>query len=134
MICTYVFPIFERTSPAASTIPGVYYFKDANGRIIYVGKARRLRTRVMQYINGHDNREMVSRLIRSSGTVEATITETEKGALILEADEICRHRPRFNVRLIDGASFLAFEIDSTPPVAAHCAHQIVLTPQRGEAH
>ena len=126
-------PSLREQAERLPQLPGVYYFKDASGRIVYVGKARRLRTRVMQYINGHDSREMVSRLVRSSGTVEATITETEKGALILEADEIRRHRPRFNVRLIDGASFLHFEMDSTHPWP-----RIVLTrfvrPRKGVKH
>ena len=85
---------------------GIYIFKDADGTILYIGKAKRLRARLLQYINGHDGRRMVSRLLRKAKTVEVTLTENEKAALILEAHLIGKYKPPFNIRLVEGGRFL----------------------------
>ena len=85
---------------------GIYRFVDSADRILYIGKAIRLRARLMQYINGHDGREMVSRLLKRAQKIDITITASEKDALILEANLIQKHKPPFNVRLIEGSNFL----------------------------
>ena len=94
---------------------GVYFFTDAKGKSLYIGKAKRLRNRVLQYINGTDGRLMISQLMREAKKIEFTLTATEKGALILEATEIQAQRPKFNIRLLDGAQFLHFCIDKNHP-------------------
>jgi len=91
--------------------PGVYLFKDARGRVLYVGKARDLRARVRQYITGQDERLMVRFLVQAAADVEAVVVETEREALVLENTLIKKHRPRYNVKLVDDSSFLHLEID-----------------------
>ena len=91
---------------------GIYIFKDKNGQILYIGKAKRLRARLLQYIHGHDGRDMVERLLKRAKTVDVTITETEKAALILEAHLIGKYKPPYNVRLLDGGQFLFLGIQS----------------------
>ncbi|MEC8194034.1 MAG: excinuclease ABC subunit UvrC [Myxococcota bacterium] len=91
--------------------PGVYLFKDARGRVLYVGKAKDLKSRVSQYVLGHDERPMVPHLMRRATAVEVTEVRTEKEALILENTLIKKHRPRYNVRLRDDSSFLHLKID-----------------------
>lgn len=93
--------------------PGVYLFRDAKGTVLYVGKARNLHARVKQYIQGHDERQMVRFLVRSASDIDAVLVNTEKEALILESTLIKEHQPRYNVRLLDGASFLHLHIDTS---------------------
>lgn len=92
--------------------PGVYLFKDARGRVLYVGKAKNLRGRVKQYTSGHDGREMVPYLVRAAADVEAIVVRTEKEALLLENNLIKKHRPRYNTALIDDANFLHLRLDT----------------------
>ena len=91
--------------------PGVYLFKDARGEVLYVGKAKNLRARVRQSLTGQDEREMVRFLVSAAAAVDAVLVDTEKEALILESTLIKKHQPRYNVRLIDGASFLHLRLD-----------------------
>jgi DNA polymerase-3 subunit epsilon len=76
--------------------PGVYYFVDKHGTILYVGKAKDLRARVRTYFNGGDGRRKVGRLVEEVAEVRVKETESELHALILEAREIKRLLPRFN--------------------------------------
>jgi len=94
-------------------LPGVYLFKDASGRVIYVGKATRLRSRVRQYLGGHDERPMVPFLVHEAADVDTIVVHTEKEALILENTLIKKHRPRYNARLVDDKNFLHLRIDAT---------------------
>lgn len=93
--------------------PGIYFFKGVKGKILYIGKAKNLRNRIFQYIRMTDGRRMVGRLLNASKTIDFTITQTEKDALILEAKQISEHKPKFNVKLLDGRSFLHFHLDET---------------------
>jgi DNA polymerase-3 subunit epsilon len=76
--------------------PGVYYFLDKHGTTLYVGKAKNLRTRVRTYFNGGDGRRKIGRLVEEVAEVRIKETESELGALILEAREIKRLLPRYN--------------------------------------
>ncbi|MBA2692421.1 MAG: DEDD exonuclease domain-containing protein [Rubrobacter sp.] len=76
--------------------PGVYYFVNKHGAVLYVGKAKCLKARVRSYFNGGDGRRKIGRLVRETVKVEYRETETELHALILEAREIRRLLPRFN--------------------------------------
>src|SRR5262245_21205999 len=101
---------FERI-PAA---PGVYLMKDRGGRVIYVGKAKNLRTRVRQYFRpGDDSREFVATglLGRVLAHVDTVVVDNEKEALLLENHLIKRHQPRFNVKLRDDKQYLVLRID-----------------------
>ena len=104
-------PTLDERAAALPAQPGVYLFKDARGRVIYVGKAKNVRARVRQYILGQDERLFVPYLVESAKDVAAVVTRTEKEALILENTLIKKHRPRYNVKLVDDSSFLHLRID-----------------------
>lgn len=93
------------------TAPGVYLFKDGRQRVLYVGKAVNLRSRVRQYLAGHDSRTMVPFLVRAAKGVECIRTLTEKEALLLENSLIKKHRPRYNTKLRDDTNFLHLRLD-----------------------
>ncbi len=92
--------------------PGVYLFKNDQGRILYVGKARNLRKRVQSYFQpgrSHDGKTRI--LLRKVADLETIVTHTEKEALILESNLIKRHRPRYNVVLKDDKRYPALRLD-----------------------
>jgi excinuclease ABC subunit C len=111
------------TRPAAGTIPegpGSYQFKDALGRVIYVGKASSLRQRLSNYFQ--DPRNMhprTAQMVSTAATVEWIEVRNEVEALMLEYSLIKQHRPRFNIRLRDDKSypFLAVTLDEQYPRA-----------------
>ena len=86
--------------------PGVYLMKDRQGRVIYIGKAARLQTRLRQYQSRQDERFFVDLLGHVLGAIEVVRTPTEKDALLLENQLIKRHQPRFNVQLKDDKRFI----------------------------
>ena len=94
-----------RFAKLAPTAPGVYRMIDAQGDVLYFGKAKNIRKRVTAYARptGHDSR--ISRMIAATATLEFVTTKTETEALLLEANLIKRLRPRFNVLLRDDKSF-----------------------------
>jgi excinuclease ABC subunit C len=86
--------------------PGVYLFRSANDDVLYVGKAKSLRSRVRSYFNrGGDGRVGIARLVERIHRIEVVVTSTEAEALHLEQNLVKRHRPAFNVRLRDDKSF-----------------------------
>ncbi len=93
--------------------PGVYLMKDKKGRIIYVGKAGNLRQRVRSYFSesSGDGRAFIRLLNRLLGDIETMVTNNEKEALLLENILIKRHKPRFNVKLVDDKNYLALRLD-----------------------
>lgn len=113
--------VIER--PPTGTIPdepGSYQFKDAHGRVIYVGKASSLRHRLNSYFQRADRLHPRTRqMVETAESVEWTIVRNEVEALMLEYSLIKQHRPRFNVRLRDDKSypFLALTTDEEWPRA-----------------
>jgi excinuclease ABC subunit C len=89
----------------APSSPGVYRMIDANGEVLYVGKAKSIRKRIIAYARptGYDPR--IERMIAATAALEFVSTATETEALLLEANLIKRLRPRFNVLLRDDKSF-----------------------------
>src|SRR2546422_2372618 len=88
------------------TKPGVYLFRDAQGQILYVGKAKSLRPRVRSYFQARGgDRPTLSQLPERVHDVEVIVTQNEVEALHLEQNLVKRHRPPFNVRLRDDKSF-----------------------------
>ncbi|CAN5751979.1 excinuclease ABC subunit UvrC [soil metagenome] len=87
--------------------PGVYLMKDAQGRVLYVGKAQSLRDRVRQYWQAGRSQSplRIESAIDRVADVEVTITDTVSEALLLEANLVKRYQPRFNVRLKDDKSY-----------------------------
>ncbi len=91
--------------------PGVYLFKSRSGRVLYVGKAQNLRTRVRSYVSGGDGRIRVPHLIERARDVDVVVTRSVKDALLLENELIKQHKPPFNVRLRDDKQYLALRLD-----------------------
>lgn len=85
--------------------PGVYRMLDESGEILYVGKARSLRSRVGSYFQPGNVQPKVQALIAKTANMEVTITNSDTEALLLELNLIKKHRPRFNVILRDDKSF-----------------------------
>ena len=85
--------------------PGVYLFKTAEGRVLYVGKATRLSERVRAYFATTPDRAMIPELVSRADDVECIVTPTPQEALVLERQLIREHRPRFNSLLKDDKSF-----------------------------
>lgn len=101
---------------AASISPGVYLMKDVQGEILYIGKAKSLKSRLASYFQpaGPENPRtqlLVSKITR----FELILTGTEEEALILEATLIKRHKPRFNVRLKDDKAYPYLRIQMNEP-------------------
>ena len=101
--------------PAA---PGVYLFKDRAGRVIYVGKAKSLRSRTASYF-GPDLHPRTAAMLDAAAELEWIVTENEVEALHLELNLIKEHRPRYNVRYRDDKSYpyLAVTLDEEIPRA-----------------
>ena len=86
--------------------PGVYIMKDAHGKIIYVGKAIVLKNRVRQYFQSSRNQApKVRAMVSHVADFETIMTANEVESLILEANLIKKHRPRYNIRLKDDKSY-----------------------------
>ncbi|HEY3366521.1 MAG TPA: excinuclease ABC subunit UvrC [Symbiobacteriaceae bacterium] len=82
--------------------PGCYVYRDADGRIIYVGKARNLKNRVRQYFQSSRNlTAKVLSMVGQIASVEHIVTDSEVEALILESNLIKKHKPKYNIRLRD---------------------------------
>lgn len=95
------------------TGPGVYLMKSARGKVLYVGKAQNLRTRVRSYWNaGGDGRVQVPMLVAKVADIGVLVTPTVKDALLLENELIKQHKPPFNVRLRDDKQYLGLRLDS----------------------
>src|SRR5918999_52623 len=88
------------------TSPGVYIFKDAADTVLYVGKAKNVRARVASYFNrSGDGRPKIAELRERVRQIDFIVTGSETEALVLEANLIKRHRPRFNASLKDDKSY-----------------------------
>jgi excinuclease ABC subunit C len=85
--------------------PGVYRMLDGEGQILYVGKARNLKSRVGSYFQASNIQPKVQALVAKTANMEVTITNSDTEALLLEYNLIKKHRPRFNVVLRDDKSF-----------------------------
>jgi len=93
--------------------PGVYVFRGADSKVLYVGKARSLRSRVRSYFQpgSSDLRAFVSRLERELTDIETFVTHTDKEAALLENQLIKSHQPKYNVKLRDDKEYLSLRLD-----------------------
>ena len=85
--------------------PGVYLFRTAKQRVLYVGKATVLSQRVRSYFAKNPDRVMIPELVENSDEIEFIVTNTPREALILERQLIRQHRPKYNSRLKDDKSY-----------------------------
>jgi len=93
---------YARVAPAS---PGVYRMIDRRGEVLYVGKAKNIKKRIIAYRRPQAHPARIARMIAATAAIEFVSTATETEALLLEANLIKRLRPRFNVLLRDDKSF-----------------------------
>jgi excinuclease ABC subunit C len=89
--------------------------RDAQGKVLYVGKARNLRRRVASYFDNRDKGGRINLMVRRIAAMEVSLTRTEAEALLLENEWIKAHRPRFNVNLRDDKSYPWIRLDTSHP-------------------
>src|SRR5256714_12344045 len=108
----------QRYAKLAPKAPGVYRMIDAKGEVLYVGKAKSIRKRIVSYAREAGHTARIMRMIAATATIEFVSTTTETEALLLEANLIKRLRPRFNVLLRDDKSFpyILITAGETPPM------------------
>ncbi len=109
----------EEKLDSLPTKPGVYQFKNADGKIIYVGKAQSLRSRVRQYFSSRNGsprglEPKLEALVSKIADIELVVTDSEVEALILEANLIKKFKPRYNVVLKDDKSYPFIVITNEP--------------------
>lgn len=105
-----------RRLPHLPESPGVYLWKDADGGVLYVGKAKRLRSRVRSYwAQDHDTSPKTRGLLRKVQDLDTIVVPSESHSLILEATLIKEYRPRFNVALRDDKSYPYIKVTVQEP-------------------
>jgi len=106
----------EETLATLPRRPGVYLMKDAEGEILYVGKAKELRSRVRSYFRSDSSHSIKTReLVRRIADIDTLVVGSEAEALILEANLIKEHRPRFNIHLRDDKRYPYIKVTVQEP-------------------
>ncbi len=106
----------QKPDPATIPLtPGVYLYKDSRGRIIYVGKARILRRRVLSYFRPDGLPAKTRAMLAHAVSLDYLTTTTEKEALLLEASLIKKHRPHYNIVLRDDKQYVLFRLNLKHP-------------------
>src|SRR5689334_7922374 len=110
----------QRYAKLAPKGPGVYRMIDPKGEVLYVGKAKSIKKRIVSYARQAGHTARIMRMIAATASVEFVSTTTETEALLLEANLIKRLRPRFNVLMRDDKSFpyILITAGETPPMIA----------------
>jgi excinuclease ABC subunit C len=110
-----------RYAKLAPSSPGVYRMAGAGGDVLYVGKAKNIRKRIIAYARPTAYDSRIERMVAATASVEFVSTRTETEALLLEANLIKRLRPRFNVLLRDDKSFpyILVTADAVPQIMKH---------------
>jgi excinuclease ABC subunit C len=96
--------------------PGVYMMKDANDELLYIGKAVNLKSRVRSYFSDtHDGRAQIPGMMRLLDHIDLIVTHTEAEALILEANLIRKHKPKYNIELRDDKRYPYLKVTTREP-------------------
>ena len=117
----YMNETLEKKLAQVPHAPGVYIYKDENGLILYIGKARDLKNRVSQYFhNDGDGRIQIPFLMKDVADLEYIITDTEIESLLLENNLIKKFRPKFNIKLRDDKNYVFIKIDYATQIPQLC--------------
>lgn len=95
--------------------PGVYLFKDESGKVLYVGKAKNLKNRILQYF-GHDTRPQIPFLLEEARSLDYTVASNELESLFLENTLIKQYMPAYNIMLRDDKNYAFIKIDFTSEI------------------
>jgi len=106
---------YKELLPSLPTDPGIYRFLDRHNQIIYVGKAKNLKNRIVSYFGDRKHQTAKTRtMVKVACKLEYTLVETEHDALLLEAMLIKQNQPRYNVMLKDGKTYVYVCIKNEP--------------------
>ncbi|VAW47863.1 Excinuclease ABC subunit C [hydrothermal vent metagenome] len=103
--------------------PGVYRMFNANGTIIYIGKAKNLKKRVSSYFKKTHGEIKTAAMVTQIAKVEVTVTDTESEAFILESTLIKRHKPKYNILFLDDKSYPYIYVSTDKPFPALSYHR-----------
>lgn len=113
-------------------VPGIYQMLDATSKVLYVGKAKRLRQRVLQYLDIKPHAIKTQRMMEKVCWVEVVVTQTEREALLLEYTLIQQLKPRYNVVFRDDKSYLYIHLTDEPfPRLYACRKRRLSVGQKG---
>lgn len=97
---------YQSLAPSIPRQPGVYRFIDSSNTILYVGKAKSLKSRLSSYFGDRKDRARKTKvMVKNATRIEYTVVDTEADALLLESTLIKKHQPRYNVALKDGKTY-----------------------------
>jgi excinuclease ABC subunit C len=105
-------------------VPGVYLYRNLNGKVIYVGKAVNLKNRVSSYFQNKDLDPKTTELVKHIANIEWIEVGSEFEALILEADLIKRYKPKYNIRFRDDKNYVYLKITKEDYPRITIVHQI----------
>ncbi len=100
-----------------SSNPGIYFFRNKKGHVIYIGKAKNLKSRVLSYFRESSTDHRVKKILRHAHHLDYTETASELSAFLLESELIKKHKPRFNtaLKIMRNYSFIGLTADSEYP-------------------
>jgi excinuclease ABC subunit C len=104
----------EEKLESLPALPGVYQLKDKNDKIIYIGKAKNLRSRVRSYFHASVDSPKTLALVKKVEDFQLIVTDSEVEALVLENNLIKEHKPRYNINLKDDKSFPYIRVTNEP--------------------
>jgi excinuclease ABC subunit C len=105
---------FQEIAPTLPTLPGIYRYYDAEGTLLYVGKAKHIRKRVSSYFNKSVNSYKTHELVKRIARIEYTIVNSEQDAFLLENSLIKQFQPMFNINLKDDKTYPYIVIKNEP--------------------
>ena len=110
---------------AIPALPGIYQFKDKNGKVIYVGKGKNLRNRVRSYFHSNVDSPKTLALVKRVHDFQLIVTDSEVEALVLENNLIKELKPRYNINLKDDKTFPYIRVTSEPYPQIFSTRQVV---------